>query len=167
MPDLQGANYWRWQRQLSPGIQEYIEAVSFSHYLVSQRLLTLQDAQDLMPSGVLLTGDDYLLGLCDLSGEMMRFAITNMATSGIMPAAEDGRSVLEDLRALRVAFGAIDTTHGNGTNSLLKAELSKKLEVMQTSVEKVENAAYGMAVRGRERPKGWMPDTAPAIIETF
>jgi predicted translin family RNA/ssDNA-binding protein len=27
-PDLQGINAWRYQRQASPGIQEYIEAVS-------------------------------------------------------------------------------------------------------------------------------------------
>jgi hypothetical protein len=29
---------------------------------------------------------------------------------------------------------------------------------MNTCVEKVETAVYGMIVRGRERPKGWVPD---------
>jgi len=29
---------------------------------------------------------------------------------------------------------------------------------MKTCVEKVENAVYGMIIRGRERPKGWVPD---------
>lgn len=37
-------------------------------------------------------------------------------------------------------------------------DMGKKVEVMQNSVEKVERAAYGILVRGSERPAGWMPE---------
>ena len=39
-----------------------------------------------------------------------------------------------------------------------KRDVEKKIEVMRQSVEKVEGAAYGLVVRGSERPKGWIPD---------
>jgi hypothetical protein len=46
-------------------------------------------------------------------------------------------------------------------------DLAKKLEVMQASVEKVERAAYGILVRGSERPSGWTPDlSVPVEVES-
>jgi len=39
--DIQGTTkFWRYQRQISPGIQEYIEAQSFAHYLEHGTLIT-------------------------------------------------------------------------------------------------------------------------------
>lgn len=90
----------------------------------------------------------------------MRFAITTMATSGALPrghggvdGGEEGRDILTDLRGLRSFFEALDTVGGGG----MKRDV-EKMEVMRTCVEKVETAVYGMIIRGRERPKGWMPD---------
>ncbi|KAL8811615.1 MAG: hypothetical protein Q9223_007494 [Gallowayella weberi] len=164
-PDLQGINFWRYQKQISSGCQEYVEAISFQHYLETQRLITHQEAQDLVPGGVELTTDDYVLGLFDLTGELMRFGITGMATTSTLPrgvAAEGtvlgGRDILMDLRAVRTSFEGLDISSGSSNWSYLKKDIGKKTEVMRQSVEKVENAVYGMIIRGRERPKGWMPD---------
>ena len=165
--DLQGMNAWRYQRSISPGIQEYMEAISFQHYLETQLLISHSEAQAKLPEGIMLTEDDYVLGLFDLVGELMRFAITSMATNGELPGRlessndlgssmgsnETGRDMAMDLRSLRAYFEALDTK-----GSSLSRDLGKKMEVMQTCVEKVENAVYGMIVRGRERPKGWVPD---------
>lgn len=146
-----------------------MEAVSLHHYLQTQRLITPTEAQAKIPAGVALTEDDYLLGLCDLVGELMRFAITGMATSGEVPSGASppppstspastsasqnsdrgSRDILTDLRSLRTYFEALNTT---------RAEMGRKMEVMKTCVEKVESAVYGMIVRGRERPKGWVPE---------
>ncbi|KAI9762492.1 MAG: hypothetical protein M1835_008029 [Candelina submexicana] len=175
--DLQGLNSWRYQRQISPGIQEYIEAVSFSHYLQHQTLMTYPEAASSVPGGIQLTEDDYVLGLFDLVGELMRFAITAMATSGTIPGSSTSEAsnsemdinkessipqqdILTDLRALRTNFEALDTTSSTIANSTLSRDVEKKMEVMKTCVEKVENLVYGMIIRGRERPKGWMPDLA-------
>jgi len=161
---LQDINAWRYQRQISGGVQEYVEAVSFQHYVETQRLITYDEAQSKIPGGVRLTEDDYVLGLFDLVGELMRFAITSMATNGVLPrgsaqaSEHEGTDILSDLRPLRTSFVALDITHGNGGGSPLKRDLDRKMEIMKTCVEKVENAVYGMIIRGRERPKGWVPD---------
>ena len=44
--DLAGDRFWRYQRCVSPGLQEYIEAQSFSHYLLHDSLITWQQVQD-------------------------------------------------------------------------------------------------------------------------
>jgi len=167
-PDLQGSNAWRYQRQISPGIQEFMEALSFQHYLSHQSLITPDQASLATGEGIDMTADDYVLGLFDLVGELMRFAITTMATTGSLPGTkgEDGenRTILMDLRSLRTRFEALDTTSCGGTG--LGKDVEKKMDVMKTCVEKVETAVYGMIIRGRERPKGWVPDLAddrPAI----
>lgn len=118
--------------------------------------------------GVELSPDDYLLGLYDFTGELMKFAITTMATSGELPAitaAQDGntaggdsspgmqRNVLTDMRDLRSALESLDAGLGP-----FARDVEKKMGVMRQSVEKVERALYGLTVRGAERPKGWLPD---------
>ena len=115
-----------------------------------------------------MTEDDYLLGLFDLVGELMRFAITSMATHGTLPRGpkpseqdggqEEGRDILTDLRTLSSCFESLDTTSSGKDWTPLKRDVGKKMEVMRSCVEKVEGAMYGMIVRGRERPKGWVPD---------
>ena len=97
----------------------------------------------------------------------MRFAITSMATHGTLPrghkpseqdGGQEGRDILTDLRALRSYFESLDTTSSGKDWTPLKRDVGKKMEVMRSCVEKVEGAMYGMIVRGRERPKGWVPD---------
>jgi predicted translin family RNA/ssDNA-binding protein len=160
-PDLSGINAWRYQRQISGGIQEYMEAISFEHYLRHQTLITIQEASKSLPDTVQLTGDDYVLGIFDMVGELMRFAITTMATTGILPGSKTvegsaaDRDILMDLRGLRTHFQALDTSSCGGTG--LGKDVEKKMDVMKTCVEKVETAVYGMIIRGREKPKGWVP----------
>ena len=163
--DLKGIDAWRYQRQISGGIQEYMEAVSFAHYLKNQTLITQSEASATIPEGIELTGDDYILGVFDLVGELMRFAITTMATTGSLPGSspDDGssdvqRTILMDLRVIRSHFETLDTASCGGTG--LGKDVEKKMEVMKTCVEKVETAVYGMIIRGRERPKGWVPDAS-------
>lgn len=179
-PDLQGLNAHRYARQISGGVQEYIEAASFQHYLETATLLSYDDAAAALraisshplpagdgepqpPSapGVALGYEDYLLGVYDMTGELMRFAITAMATSQALPSpgAVD-RNVLTDMRALRAALEGLEC----GVGPFAK-DAEKKADVMRASVEKVERALYGLTVRGAERPKGWMPDLSGAGVE--
>jgi predicted translin family RNA/ssDNA-binding protein len=187
--DLQGLNAFRY-RSITGGNQEFIEAITFQHYLETQRLLSYEGAvSELVRLGgsqgpVLLTPDDYILGVFDMVGELMRFAVTTMATTGGLPgytvpsvhgsSRDDApehdrgtrdhlehidRSILEDLRELRAYLEGFTTE-----DSFLSRDLGKKITVMQQCVEKVENAVYSLIVRGSERPKGWMPDAGASTV---
>ncbi|KAH0566040.1 hypothetical protein GP486_000561 [Trichoglossum hirsutum] len=175
--DLCGINSWRYQRQISSGIQEYIEAISLQRYLQSQALITPEEASASIVGGVQLTEEDYIMGIFDLVGELMRFGITAMATTGSLPGdqmsgliSEDDpdvsdqqklpkSNILTDLRSLRSCFETLNTLSSDGH---FARHFSRKSEVMRKCVEKVESAVYGIIVRGRERPKGWVPDVLGA-----
>ncbi|QKX64562.1 uncharacterized protein TRUGW13939_11737 [Talaromyces rugulosus] len=191
VPDITGINAWRYQRQISGGIQEYIEAVSFQHYIETQRLITVDEITSQLPAGVMVTEEDYLMGVFDLTGEMMRFAVTTLSTGGqikkeeekeekeekmdtsddatnrgddavksvpTLPASKAG--IVVDLRYMRAMLENLNVPRRH--RSHMMRDMHKKLGVMQNSVEKVERAAYGILVRGSERPSGWTPDLSTA-----
>jgi predicted translin family RNA/ssDNA-binding protein len=154
VPDLDGINAHRYHYNISGGIQEYMEAVLFQHYLETQRLMSHGEASDKLPPGIRLTQEDYLLGVFDMTGELMRFSITYMATNGKLPGGDSlEHSVLADMQALR---GHLEGMNTAGHREL--KDFDNKLRVTKQSVEKVENNVYSMLVRGKERPKGWRPD---------
>ncbi|KAL1859828.1 hypothetical protein VTK73DRAFT_7440 [Phialemonium thermophilum] len=119
------------------------------------------------PPTVPLTEEDYLHGVFDLSGEMMRFATTTTALTGRLASAAAvadptdptdrtsqprPRTIVQDMQDLRSFF------------EMLPPQRSKtwsiKMDVLRTSVAKVERLGYGITVRGSEREKGWVPDMA-------
>lgn len=176
-------------------MQEYIEALSFQHYLRTQRLISLGEVRDSLPGGVLVTEEDYLMGVFDLTGELMRFAVMALSTGGLVgqrrkegkgegegqgSAGGDGdgggdnenefrmlgesqAGLLVDLRELRSLLEGISVPR---RHSMFR-DMGKKMDVMQNSVEKVERAAYGLLVRGSERPSGWMPDLSAPAVESY
>lgn len=197
--DLQGLNAYRYSHNITGGNQEFMEALSFQHYLETQSLISYNEAKARIAamSGeagpISFTPEDYILGVCDMTGELMRFSVTSMATNGKLPsgkqseankrlkqgngqddagdkmdideeasAANDSqtpRTVLDDLRAIRLQLEMFDAPGG----SKFAAELeTKKMPVMRECVDKVEKGLYGLTVRGNERPKGWMPDMSSA-----
>jgi predicted translin family RNA/ssDNA-binding protein len=187
--DLQGLNAYRYAHNITGGNQEFMEALSFQHYLETQTLVSYKEAQSRIASmsgeggAVLLTPEDYILGVFDMVGELMRFSITAMATNGKLPAGkpkkadkgkpesddgdkmdvdeqtpvpsrnEEPRNVLSDLRELRLQLEMLEPSGGK-----FGMDVRKKADVMRECVDKVEKALYGLTVRGSERPKGWVPD---------
>lgn len=153
--DLQGINGHRYQRQISPGIQELMEAILFRNYLETQSLLSPTESASRIPEGVLLTEDDYILGLFDMTGELMRYAITQIATTGeLATSGLPGKgSILTVLQELRTKLETLDVSGSFG----LAKNVEPKMSTTRQSVEKVETAVYSMTVRGNERPKGWNP----------
>jgi hypothetical protein len=169
-----------------------MESLSFQHYLETQKLISYSEAHSRLAElggdggPVSLSYEDYILGVFDMVGELMRFAITAMATHGTLPSGSSAsathasvmreggneskhpdaesmavdephasqRTVLSDLRELRVYLESLEV----GPESHFAKDVEKKMTVMRECVEKVEKSLYGLIVRGRERPKGWMPD---------
>ncbi|KAL1850136.1 hypothetical protein Daus18300_013064 [Diaporthe australafricana] len=104
-----------------------------------------------------VTEDDYLMGIFDLSGEMMRFATTSAALTGKMAGGGDTptvngreRTVVVDMQDLGSFFEMLPQQYNKS--------YQVKLSTLRTSVLKVEKLGYGLTVRGTERPAGWMPE---------
>ena len=83
--ELEGEDPFLFTRAYSPGVQEYIEALSFAHFLKRKTLISFdqveaelkfsnEDGKDL---GLSLNPFDYVLGIADLTGELMRFCINS------------------------------------------------------------------------------------------
>ncbi|KAI1748354.1 Translin [Xylaria castorea] len=164
-PDVQGMNRYRYPLICN---EEFVEAVSFAHYLRHQTLMAPAEAQDALPADIQLTAPDYVFGIFDLTGEMMRFATAVTALSGSMPTGEvsfpkgeaggeqassdkEERTILTDMQDVSSML-QIGPTVGRYN------VYAKKLSIMIEQVRKVERLGYGVTVRGNERPKGWMPD---------
>ncbi|KAF6821790.1 translin-associated protein x [Colletotrichum plurivorum] len=146
--DIQGVNRYRYAYSLRC-LEELVEALSFSHYLKTQTLISMEDTAAAVPANVLITENDYMYGLFDLFGEMMRFATVTTAQTGQL-AGEGERNILTDIHELSSCFEILP--------EIPTKDFRGKMEVMRTSVRKVERLGYGLAIRGTERPKGWVPD---------
>jgi hypothetical protein len=193
--DLQGLNAYRYSHNITGGNQEFMEALSFHHYLETQSVIPHEEAQAKITSmcggpdtPVMLTPEDYILGICDMTGELMRFSVTSMATNGKLPAgkqssnkrmkqepgsedAGDKMDIDEENSApqesqrprtvlddLRAIRLQLEMFEAPGGSKFAYELETKKMPVMRECVDKVEKALYGLTVRGSERPKGWMPD---------
>ncbi|KAI0322293.1 Translin [Amylostereum chailletii] len=141
-PELQADRFWRYQHNISPGLQEYIEALSFAHYLEHNALVSYDDVQRSLSDAdgpfFPLPASDYLLGLSDLTGELMRFAISSISKRGGRTKASE---VSAFVRGCKADF--------EGLTPYVR-ELSKKQAVTSQSLLKIEEAAYAIAVRSSE-----------------
>ncbi|SHO77598.1 Uncharacterized protein MSYG_1940 [Malassezia sympodialis ATCC 42132] len=132
----------RFERFLGPSLEEWIEAASFLHFLEQDALISYEDVQALLVVDglqcVYVTPMRYLLGLSDLTGELMRYAINAIASHN--PLAKIER-VLQMQYTIYSALEPLAATSG---------ELRKKQQVTLSSIRKVEDAAYTIRVRSAE-----------------
>lgn len=152
--DVQGMNRHRYRLDC---LEEFVEAVSFVHYLRHQTLMTPQEAQKALPANIPLTAPDYVFGIFDLTGEMMRFATAVTALSGHMPTGDSNKDG-DEKRTILTDMQDVSSMLQVGPVLGWPNVYAKKLGIMIEQVRKVERLGYGVAVRGNERPKGWMPD---------
>jgi len=160
--ELADHRYWRYQRQVSPGLQEYIEALSFTHYLDHGSLITFEQAQKTLcgASGnpyFPLTVSDYLLGLSDLMGELMRYAISGISKRGGRQKSSEICTFVRNCKAEFEVF--TPNIH----------DLRKKQLVTAQSLEKIEDATYAIVVRGSEYdlPQEMLDDIVSRVVAPF
>ncbi|EJU01039.1 Translin [Dacryopinax primogenitus] len=140
---LRGNEFWKYQRSIAPGLQEFIEAYGFAYYLEHNALVHYADIQAYLSddSGIPyfpLPPSDYLLGISDLTGELMRYAISAITTPGGRIRA---RVVCDFVRDCRAKFEAFAPQ--------IKG-LDQKQKATTSSLRKMEDATYAMAIRERE-----------------
>lgn len=93
-----------------------------------------------------MTPSDYLLGVADLTGELMRLCISSVGNGDI----DTPFQLSQFLRQIHDGFFYIGNTG--------PYEVSKKLHVLRQSLGKVEDACYTLRVRGSEIPKHMLAD---------
>ena len=135
------------------GIQEFIEALSFYIFQKESRFLSFDEAKKWLSFTEAthdpvfpLTSTDYVLGLADLTGELMRLCI-NAAGSGDLELPFFVVKVLRDIYCCYLSLG------GFGIK-----EMSRKVQTLKNSLYKIENVCYNIKVRGSEVPNKMLVD---------
>ncbi|XP_022097266.1 translin-associated protein X-like [Acanthaster planci] len=191
--ELEGEDPFLFQRAVSPGLQEYVEAVLFLGYAAEARLMGLgevrgqlrfrvpatdgedsksKDSSDPTVEGVLpesvdqenlprtppmrtlalhLSPTDYVLGMADFTGELMRACINGIGAGD----AQTPFALVAFLRQLYDGCRFLGNRPGR--------EFVRKLAVMRQSLAKVESACYMLQVRGSEIPKHMLLDVISSL----
>ncbi|KAI8909860.1 Translin [Powellomyces hirtus] len=155
--DLSGNDFYKHCKSIGAGMEEFIEAVAFLTYIEHTRLVTPQEVQDLLvhPTThqpiIPVTPTHYILGIADLAGEIMRYAINTVARGNTENDTENDNTtphrMCAFLRALEASFVQLDFDPARG-----------KMPAMKASVAKVEKACYTLKVRGAELPPAHLRD---------
>lgn len=147
--ELSDDDYPRLHHAFSPGLQEYAEAALFLHYLRSGALITREQIdRDLQRAcaraevsfSMYMHPADYILGVADLSGELMRLAI-GCAARGNPTIPVKTRDFLSCVYAF---FSDIQYRIPE------LRELDRKIPVFCQSLDKVINACFQSSVRKAE-----------------
>jgi predicted translin family RNA/ssDNA-binding protein len=108
-------------------IQEYVEAKAYYEYSVDARILPYSEDLDY---------ESYLLGLCDLSGELVRMAL-NMGIEGNFEKVYSIRKFVSDLFDELAKF---DFRNG---------ELRKKSDSIRWDLKKLDDMVFELKVKGK------------------
>ncbi|GMI75306.1 hypothetical protein like AT2G03780 [Hibiscus trionum] len=145
--ELQGTDFWKLRRAYSPGVQEYVEAATFFKFCQTGTLLNLDEINaSLLPLSdpsiepLQINLLDYLLGLADLTGELMRLAIGRISDGEVEFSERICQFVREIYRELTLVVPLMDDSY----------DMKTKMITMLQSVVKIENACFSVRVRGSE-----------------
>lgn len=94
---------------------------------------------------VLVPPSEYILGIADLTGEMMRRAINSVGDGDLNRPFE----ICAFLQQIESAYSGLNNSN---------RDVNRKLSVLRQSLRKVEAACYTLRVRGSEIPKHMLVD---------
>ena len=108
--------------------QEYVEAICFYEFLKTGKLPSYKKLN--------VEVDDYLMGLCDLTGELGRKAIFDVIHKNYKKAKE-----IKDL---------VNEIYGEFLKlNLRNGELRKKADTIKWNLKKLEEVMYDLAIKGK------------------
>lgn len=170
--EVHGTDPWLHSSAYSPGVQEFVEALSYYVFLRQGQLLSMEEARhwlsftQLEPEGANLEKEssegavecteservhvplselNYVLGIADLSGELMRMCITAVGAG----QQDVPFQVLPFMRSIYCGFHSLQP---------MSKEIPHKLHLLRSSLAKIENACYTLQIRGSELPRQMMSD---------
>jgi predicted translin family RNA/ssDNA-binding protein len=108
-------------------MQEYVEAVSYLTFVKDKKIPSRKQL------GV--ESEEYLSGLCDLSGELVRKAV-DLAINGDIKTVKEIKAFLEEFYGLLLELNPY-------------GELRKKADQARWNLNKLEDLVYENKIRGR------------------
>lgn len=159
--ELQGLDHWKFRKSYSCGVQEFTEAATVVQYSRAGTLLTLDELNEYLApvkdadgASFTVSTADYLLGVADLTGEVMRLAISGAAAGDQATAF----AAAEFVRALFEGFSTLPP------HSEVDRDMGRKMEVMRASLTKIESACYMLHIRGSEYPPSLVALEPPPAV---
>lgn len=133
----------RFSKFAFPGLEEYIEAVSFLEFLESDTLITIDKLQTMLTKQnedeaiMPIRPLEYLGGLGDLTGELMRMAIQLLGVADLTLIERIVELIKSVKRVLEDNLGHFNSLH-------------QKLKTLDNSLKKIEDTRYMYEVRKAE-----------------
>jgi translin len=124
IPDLRGVGAY------SSSLEEYSEAVCFYSYVKENKLPSFSELSK--HDGV--SSEEYLLGLCDFTGEMARLAVI-LATARKFKELQKIRDVVDEIFGF---FSQLD---------MRNSELRKKSDSIKWNLKKIEEVLYDISMK--------------------
>ena len=112
----------------SVAFQEYVEAIAFYEFVKNKKVPTR--------ASLGVSAEDYLSGLCDLTGELVRKAIYDVIRKKF-DEAERIKELVHDI------YGEFLKLH------LRNGELRKKSDSIKWNLKKLEEVMYDISIKGR------------------
>lgn len=159
--ELDNQDPYQFLRGYSAGLQEFIEAFTFYNYLKENTIKDWNYIQNELTynneTGVKeiqlkthLPPEEYILGIADLTGELMRKCINNLGSGNI----EDCFRTCNFVKHMYNGFLLVG-------NSCSSKEIGRKAYVLKQSLQKMEYVCYNIVVRGSEVPKHMLGNIIP------
>lgn len=109
-------------------LQEYAEALCYYHFVKNNKIPTA--------SSLKISNESYLLGLCDLTGELVRKAVNDVIKKNFSSASK-----IKDL---------VDELYGEFLKfNLRNSELRKKSDQIKWNLKKLEDVVFELKIKGK------------------
>lgn len=112
----------------SVAFQEYVEAIAFYEFVKNNKIPA--------KSSLGVSADDYLSGICDLTGELVRKAIYDV----IHKKFDEAEKIKELVHDIYGEFLKLNLRNG---------ELRKKSDSIKWNLKKLEEVMYDVSMKGR------------------
>ncbi|KAB7505558.1 Translin-associated protein X [Armadillidium nasatum] len=139
--ELKDGDKYQFLNAYTAGIQEYVEALTFYHFLLNEKILSHSEVQNRKtdPEELILCvpipAKEYILGLGDLTGELMRFCIKSLSVGNYTMCYK----ICDILRHFNSGFMSL--------GYISSKELYHKTFVLKSTLAKVEEACYSFAAK--------------------
>jgi translin len=125
---LENIHVWLDTNINQAAFQEYVEALCYYHFIKDNRIPTKDSLK--------VDNENYLMGLCDLTGELVRKAVNEVIKKNFEQAFEI-KELVEEIYGEFLEF------------NLRNGELRKKSDQIKWNLRKLEDVVFELKIKGR------------------